>query len=211
MGLIVGFSGVDGSGKTTTAKRVAEKLKALGYNVTYHHEIDFIVLKPLFNFFSRFVGSGRAESSKEKIISKTERGIAIYSDVYYIVILIDSLISFVYFKLKRGIVLHDRWVYDFNTFFDHKNYHNRLIRWLFTVFPRADVMILLTVPPEVAQERKKNEEAHEHHDLSYYKTMCDQMLELAKKFKYDCIIESNRPTEEIADEIIEKIKKYTKK
>ena len=43
MGRIVGLSGVDGSGKTTVAQLVVDRLQKQGRKVIYHHELDHLV------------------------------------------------------------------------------------------------------------------------------------------------------------------------
>ena len=62
MGFIIAFSGVDGSGKTTIAKRLVSRLQSQGLKVTYHHELDFILLKPIFRLATRLTGK-RAENA----------------------------------------------------------------------------------------------------------------------------------------------------
>ena len=139
MGLIVGLSGVDGSGKTTVARSVTEKLQSLGQKATYHHEIDFVMLKLMFSLMTKLAGKRVAENIKGHLITGAENDQALVSDIYYILVWLDNLFAYLYFKLKRGIIVHDRWLYDFTTFFDHKCYRNRLVKRLFISFPRPDV------------------------------------------------------------------------
>jgi len=201
MGRIIGLSGVDGSGKTTVATSVVKQLKDKGYTVTYHHEIDFIFLKPLFRFVSKTVGRHQAENVKENLIIGAENGSRIWADMYYILVWLDSLLAYIYFKLKKGVIIHDRWIYDFTTFFDHKYYRNRLIKKLYTIFPSPDVYILLTVPEDVALKRKEGDIAHIDHDINYYKSMASKALENAKKWECDAIIDASRPIQDVTDDI----------
>ena len=127
MGLIVGLSGVDGSGKTATAQQVVDRLKKQGFKVTYHHELDFILLKPIFRLVSKLVGTRRAENVKEHTLLGAEQSKPLYAGVYYFLVWADNLISYLYFKLKRGIIVHDRWPYDIPAIFPYRHYKNRFI------------------------------------------------------------------------------------
>ncbi len=211
MGLIVGLSGVDGSGKTTVAKLVMERLKDSGYEVTYHHELDFLVLKPLFRFAARLAGDEQAGNIKEDLILGAEQGRPLYSDIYYLLVWVDSFLAYIYFKLKRGIIIHDRWLYDFITFFDHKQYKSRLVKRLYFLFPRPDVFILLTVPEEIALQRKKGDISHINHDLQYYRVMASLAMENARRWKCDSIIDSSQPADKVASDVLAVIEKHLKK
>ena len=122
MANIIGFSGSDGSGKTTVALELARRLKEKGYKVTYHHELDFIILKPLFRLIEGILGPP-AKTAKHQLLADCEVGRPLVSDLYYLAIFADNMISFLWYKIKPGVVVHDRWAYDFTTFFDHKNYN----------------------------------------------------------------------------------------
>jgi len=201
MALIIGLSGIDGSGKTTAAVALEQKLRKSGRKVLYHHEIDFILLKPIFKIFMKMIGKNKANDLKENLLNKTENGVAFYSDIYYIAVWFDNLIAYIYFKLRRGIVIHDRWIYDFSSFFDHKYYYNKYVTNLYMNFPRPDLLILLTVPPEIAIVRKENDAAHIDHDIDYYRGMERKLFENADKWKWDNIISSNQAIENIVNEI----------
>ncbi|OGO21364.1 MAG: hypothetical protein A2144_03825 [Chloroflexi bacterium RBG_16_50_9] len=202
MGIIIGLSGVDGSGKTTAAIAVMKKIQASGQEVTYHHELDFILLRPMFRLFTRLMGKKAANNARENLITGAEKGRPVVSDIYYLLIWLDNLLAYAYFKLKRGTIIHDRWLYDFTTFFDHKFYRNRLIRRLFISFPRPDVYILLTVPEEIAFQRKKGEIGHLHHDVKYYRDMAALALENARRCGCDGIIDASRPVEKVTDDVL---------
>lgn len=202
MGLIVGLSGTDGSGKTTVAKLTVEKLQASGLKAMYHHEFDYLILKPLLRLLAKLGGDKRTEAIKERVLLKTETGQPLYSDVYYILIWLDNLASYLYFKLKKGIIIHDRWLYDFFTFFDHKYYKNRLVKKLFALFPRPNILILLVVSPETAYLRKRGDASHVEHDVQYYQNMQLKALENSRRWNCDGIIDSNKPINEVVDDVL---------
>jgi len=202
MGLIVGLSGVDGSGKTTVARHVVDRLQCQGLRVTYHHELDFILLKPIFRLVSKLVGNKRAENVKEHALLGAEHSKPIYADVYYFLVWLDNLIAYLYLKLKRGIIVHDRWPYDIPAIFGYRHYKNRLVEKLLLSFPRPDVLILLTVPPEVAHLRKREDPLDWHQSIEFYRVIGLRISAIARKLKYDGFIDSNRPVDEVVDDVL---------
>ena len=202
MGFIVGLSGVDGTGKTTVAKRVVDRLQSQGHKVTYHHELDFILLKPLFRLATRLAGGRRAESAKACVLASAEQSKPMYSGIYYFLVWLDNLISYLYFKVKKGIIIHDRWPYDIPAIFGWRHYKNRLIEKLLLSFPRPDILILLTVPPEVALLRKKDDPLDWHQSLEFYESIGERISEIARKLKYDGFIDASRPVDEVVDDVL---------
>ncbi|MBI2847822.1 MAG: thymidylate kinase [Chloroflexi bacterium] len=202
MGFIVGLSGIDGSGKTTVAMMVVEKLRQRGEKVTYHHELDFMLLVPMFRFFSRLVGGRQAENVKDNFLSGSNQSRRIYADLYYFIVWLDNLIGYAYFKLKRGVIIHDRWPYDILAIFEWRQYRNRLIEKLLGSFPRPDALLLLTVPAEVAMERKKSDPHEWHQTLDFYQTIERRISDMARKFRYDGVIDATAPPEEVAGRIL---------
>ena len=202
MGLIVGLSGVDGTGKTTVARRVVDRLENQGLKVTYHHELDFILLKPIFRLVIRLAGGRGAESAKVRILTSAEQGKPLYSGIYYLLVWLDNLVSYLYFKFKRGIIVHDRWPYDIPAIFGWRHYNNRFVEKLLLGFPRPDILILLTVPPEVALLRKKDDPLDWHQSLEFYKSIGERISQIAHKKKYDGFIDTNRPIDEVVDDVL---------
>ena len=201
MGLIIAFSGVDGSGKTTIAKRVVDRLQSQGFRVTYHHELDFILLKPIFRLAAKLVGK-RVENAKARVLLSAEQSRPLYSGMYYFLIWLDNLISYLHLKLKRGIIVHDRWPCDIPSVFSYRHYKNRFIEKLLLGFPRPDILILLTVPPEVAHLRKRDDPLDWHQNVEYFRVMGLRISEIARKLKYDGFIDSNRPVDQVVDDVL---------
>ena len=202
MGLIVGLSGVDGSGKTTIARRVIDMLQNQGHRVTYHHELDYILLKPIFRLVAKLMGNRRAENVKTRSLRNMEQSKPLYAGLYYFLVWVDNLISYLYFKLKRGIIIHDRWPYDIPAIFPYRQYKNRFIEKLLLNFPRPDILILLTVPPEVALLRKKEDPLDWHQSLDFYESIGERISAIARKLKYDAVIDSNRPIENVTGDVL---------
>ena len=209
MGRIVGLSGVDGSGKTTVAQLVVDRLQKQGRKVIYHHELDFILLKPMFRLVGRLVGSKKVERAKEHSLRKMDQSKRLYTGIYYFFVWLDNFITYLYFKVKRGIIVHDRWPYDIPAIFDYRHYKNRFIEKLFLSFPRPDVLILLTVSPEVAYLRKRDDPSEWHQTVEFYQSRGLRIAEIARRLKYDTIIDSDKPIGEVADDVLAAMEKFT--
>ena len=206
MGFIVGLSGIDGSGKTTVANLLVDNLKSRGVKVSYHHELDFFVLKPMFKLFAKIIGHGRAENAKAHTLQNVNGSTPVYADMYYFLVWIDGLIAYSYFKLRRGFTIHDRWLYDIPAFFRLRQYSNKFIEHLMlNCFPRPDALILLTVPPEVARSRKQNDPGHTEHGIEFYRDLSEHVMAIAMTKKYDRVIDASQPAEDIAGDILEVI------
>ena len=178
----------------------------------YHHELDFFILKGIFNFIKKVLGRNSAVMLRENILTNKEVGQFPYATFYYLAVWLDSLVTYLFFKFVSGIVLCDRWLYDITTVFAHTGYHSTFMRKLFLSFPRPDIMIVLTVLPEIAHQRKRGDVAHISHDLAYYQIMDRRILELATKLGKNTVIDANRSVDEVVDTILSLIfKKITDK
>ena len=98
--------------------------------------------------------------------------------------------------------MHDRWPCDVPAVFDYRHYKNRFIEKLLLSFPRPDILILLTVPPEVAHLRKRDDPLDWHKNVEYFRVMGLRISEIARKLKYDGFIDSNRPIDEVVDDVL---------
>lgn len=159
-------------------------------------------MKRIFSLSTRLFGNKKSEIVKEQFLSSMEVGRSPFSDIYYLLVWFDSFLGLLNFRLKGGIVVHDRWLFDFTTFFEHKNYRNKFVIKLFTIFPKPDLFILFTVPPQIALQRKKGDLGHIHHGIEYYQELNSTAIRNAKRWTCDAIIETNRPVDEIVNEVM---------
>lgn len=201
MGLIIALSGVDGSGKTTTAKLLMERMEDRGFNVAYHHELDFILLKPVFKLSTALVKS-RAENFRKHVVQHVEQHNIAYTILYYLLVWLDNLICHLFYKLNESITIFDRCIYDFVTAFKYLGFENKFMEKLFFYFPRPDIIILLDAPPKITYLRKKSSHTY---TLEYYRKQREAFLDLAHQLKFAAIIDTNRSCDEIVDEIMDMI------
>jgi len=137
-------------------------------------------------------------------------GRSAYSDLYYLMIWVDTLIAYVLFKLQRGIFICDRWIYDVAATFKYRGYHNKFIEKLMLMTPRPDLMVLLTLPYEIAFMRKRDDETikYTHYRPVYYKMLDNEIKNMTKRVLYDAVVDSSRPVDIVAEDIFKIIKNH---
>lgn len=190
--MIITFLGNDGSGKTTLAKETYNFFKSLGFDVVYHHEYQYALLKFLF----RLIGNKRKDNMVDTMVFGTKKSWKY--QLWPVLVWMDIYLQSLYFRVfrKQTIILLDRYIYDHYRSFEY--YLDRLhpiTKWLYLHFPRPDIPMLLWVEPAIAYERKKETHIYEP---SYYQIQLDRYLELASKMNIptintnQSIIESKR-------------------
>ncbi len=158
--MIIAFSGLDGSGKTTQSRFAEQYLRDRGYRCAYRHAIrgslHYFILH---NLVGRV--SGRAKDSMEKGLRETGGAKAFFVSLVKKIFLFLDL---VYFNLRYGRykgqtkrnIICDRYFYDEIVQADYLkiagNAFNGMYRKLIL---EPDISFFLKVRPESAFERKK--------------------------------------------------------
>jgi len=149
--MLVSFSGIDGCGKTTLAKKAVEMLKAQGVNASYSRVADIAL--------ARRAGNALGKVSKEKSKAFAYSGGRVVGFLRKLSILLDVLL----FRIKYGIaklskksIVCDRYFYDSLV---HLNFLGigtpGFQKLLLTLAPKPDVAFLVIVQAEVAMNRNK--------------------------------------------------------
>ncbi|MFY3741754.1 MAG: thymidylate kinase [Candidatus Nitrosomirales archaeon] len=168
--------GNDGSGKTTISNEVAKFFKDLGFDTSYKHEYEYAVIK----FIFKLVGKKIMDKSRNEMLVEKKRS-AKYRLWPYLV-LMDLAVQFVYQKLfrKKEILLLDRYPYDHYMSFKYLGTLTKLTEWLYLHFPKPDAILILTVDPEIAYQRKK---ATHTYSVSFYGRQTEAYVKLATQLK----------------------------
>lgn len=143
-GILVAIEGIDGSGKTTVAKKLVEKLKELGYRAEYTYEP---FSSPFSEALRKYIEEeGGAEAEIETLAMALDR-------LFHVKKVIEPL-------LKNGcIVITDRYIHSSLAYQGARGID---IEWIKTVNKYAiepHLVIYLRVPLEIALERIKKKES----------------------------------------------------
>lgn len=209
MGKIIAFSGVDGSGKTTAAKLLVKRLRSYGVKAIYRHEFDYFLLGWIKEVIIKSIGDQKRNSLSDYIDVHLEKGTPLQKIIYFLG-WIDHFVSQLYFRLKKGVIVHDRWHYDHIAHIEYKPRKNAFLKKLYSISPRADVIILLDVSPQVSYQRRKNDSNHPRwaRDLRHYEAQTSLMLNIAKAFNYDKLVNSSKPPHEVVSDVICFLKEF---
>jgi len=214
--IIISIVGIDGSGKTTVANKIADKLnKEKKETFIYKHcRLELIISKPIVLFAKLFFLKNKNENCIEYRQHKKELILKypILSYLYLILILLDYYLQIfvkLYIPLFLGkSVICDRYIIDTlatdiaidfssNEFFLKKLY-NILLRF----FPKPKIVIFLDIPEEVAFARKDDIP-----DLEYLKERRSIYLNISKWVQNSVVVNADKSQLELLKEVENVIKK----
>jgi dTMP kinase len=215
--LLVCFTGIDGSGKTTMSKELVRFLNEKGFRFKYvYARLNPFISRPL-------ILIGRWIFLRKKDIFKDYSGYAdmkrkaikkhiLLSKFYQKILLLDYFFQVV-FKVKFPLVFGesivcDRYVYDtiindLLTEFNSKSDVVNLLNGCLYFFPKPDIIFLIDVPEEIALRRKNDVPS-----IEYLKERRKMYLEVGKEYKMkilDGTKDLKRLQEEIENEVLNKI------
>lgn len=170
-GVLVCFTGIDGAGKTTLAKKLAGSLKREGIKAEYVYAryIPWL-LKPFMLLGERLFLRGLDPFADYAAYSRTKkratRQRSFLSFAYQVLLMADYLLQIL---VKVGLptlrgrnVICDRYVYDTlinDLAIDFSYSRQRLdtaLDWWMRVLPKPCLVVLVDVPEEVAYHRKSD-------------------------------------------------------
>jgi len=215
--VLICFTGIDGSGKTTLAKRINERLKKEGVNSQYvYGRVVPILSRPLMEMGRRFLLKRRKEdifhnyddyASQKRNIFKNK----FIAGVYKWSILFDQVMQ-IYAKIiprlmVGKVVICDRYVFDtvITDIAADLNYSAddvfNMISKLLCIAPKPNVTFLIDVTEEVAYQRK-DDTPH----ISYLRERRKFYLMMEKSFKM-ITLDGSRNIEMVEEEAYKNIKK----
>jgi thymidylate kinase len=159
--MIISFSGLDGSGKTTHIKTTVAFLRKRGVEtkvIEVYNISIFSIMGRLLSGLSKKVAQGLVEEqfSIDKEASLKKRFLSL---IRRICIILDVLFFYLFVRLPAKIrkrwVICDRYFYDaviqlYYLGMCSKEFYERSLKWI----PVPDISILILVEPNVAFERK---------------------------------------------------------
>lgn len=193
-GAFVVLEGVDGSGKSTVCRRVAEALRSEGYRVETTAE-------PTSEGIGAFIRSGKAGR-----ISQRAESLLFIADRYEHT---DSIME----KVSEGaVVICDRYYASTVAYQSAKlDGDSADIGWLKGLcepfVQRPDAVVLLDVDPEVSMARveSRGEEESKFESIRFQKQVRDRYLDLAEEYGFE-VVDASRPEDEVFDDVLKIVK-----
>lgn len=115
MAMVIAITGIDGSGKTTTAKTLTDRLRDEGYSVQYRHQFNSIFARVLNAVRAKKTNVPPAETSKREADSESvtnDRNSAIKKLTAYLFLFFQALSANRARLAKHDFLVFDRYFYD---------------------------------------------------------------------------------------------------
>lgn len=202
-GVLIEFCGVDGSGKTTQAENVVEKLKSKGFKAKYIHPFkhNSIIVKEL----KRIAGDNGKDFNtmySERLKTDSYTLDMIYNTFEYIVPLIN----------EGYIVIVDKYISDSNVYIPFFNKKKVIYHYIVNSLPHSKIQFFIDTNLEVCYERVLMRKHTNPKNLrNNLQTMIRAREEFIKNNENIILINGDRSIEDISNEllstIVERIRK----
>lgn len=195
--MIIAFMGIDGSGKSSTALALKERLERdFCGPVFYREEFNYVVLGHLF----KLVGGNRERRARQKYLDATQKKRPWIYKVWPYLVWADCVLAYLWqrvLSLRGYTVICDRYFYDYVVAFEGLGDSSWLVHKLFLALPPPDVGILMDVPHEIAYERKKDT----HRDpIEWFAMWRECYLKLNREINFS-VVRSDRPFEQTLQQV----------
>ncbi len=163
--VLITFSGVDGSGKTTLSEALVERLAHENINTEYLWW--FSAENSFFGKIVGFVVRKLVKPTEDNNVTVSAIGRA--QVVYQFLVLADYLLHVWSLLVLGKNIVCDRYVYDIVAFFVMELHYSetkarKLIKLFRNVAPQPRVAFLVDVPAEIAIQRKQDIQSIEQHE-----------------------------------------------
>ena len=194
-GVFICVEGIDGSGKTTHARRLVENLRRKGFDAVYTTE-------PTSGEIGKFI--------RTRILQSRERVPSIIEALLFAVDRIEHVENVIKPALQEGkIVVSDRYIY---SSLAYQGATGLNLRWIeeinrFAISP--DLAIYIDIPAEVVFERLRRDKSV----MENFQTQCkvrEVYLKLVEDGKL-VLISGNRPTSEVEKDIFATVLRFIEK
>lgn len=215
---LICFTGIDGSGKTTIAKEIDQKLRKNNVNSVYVYGRVIPIVSRLFMWLGRvLILKKRKNSIFEDYANYSDEKNKIFSNVFLaklfeLIMLGDHLVQ-INLKIRMLLlsgkcVICDRYIHDTvitdisaNLGYDSAQ-SNLLIKRTLSIVPKPDLIFYIDIPEEIAYSRK-DDVPHIHY-LEERKKLYDDLERSFEIIKID----GTKTIEEITNTAYMEIKKF---
>lgn len=199
--ILICFTGIDGSGKTTIAEGLAQSIENSGITCKYiwggWRGFESFLFKPIVIFLKNSKKAGYKDTS---IFAPKKKNILFYFLAWFDYCL--RLYPNIRISLhKYDRVILDRYVYDVTvgvSIIDGTR-ADRLLKKFFYIFPKPDQIFFIDVPVEVAYSRKKDIPS-----IEYLSTQKAIYLGMLKNDNVE-MLDGSKTKEELLDLVLKKI------
>ena len=204
------FTGIDGTGKTTLSKELAELLNEKGVKCKYvYARLNPFILKPFILLGGLvFLRGGEISENYFEYSNTKRRAIekhSFLSWIYQQILLFDYILQ-IFFKIKLPLIFGknivcDRYVYDtvITDLSVDMNYQKdrviSLLNKLLHFFPEPNITFLIDVPEEIAYNRKDDTPS-----IKYLRERRDIYLDVGKEYGM-VILNGSKSLKELKEEI----------
>jgi thymidylate kinase len=201
---LICFSGIDGSGKTTLCKEVVGELKSHNIQSRYvYGRFLPVIAAPFFKVISALAlhkGNQQDENFHRKSKKRLLQNPVLFS-FFLIGILFDQSIRvilkiFLPSILKRKVTICDRYLLD-TVIVDVAlscgldiGETKRILKRFLQMFPKADLIFVLDVPPSIAFQRK-----NDLHSIEILNQLCNLYLHVGKEIGATILDGTKNPLE----------------
>jgi len=188
--MLITFEGIDGSGKSTQAKRLYEYLKAKGYKVSLYRDPGST---PLAEKIRELLISLEMDPTTELLLFESARSSLVWERIFP--------------DLKEGkIVILDRFIDSTTAYQGYGREINlgtvNILNHIAIRGKKPDITFLLNVPLEVALERIEGKKTR-FEDRDYLRKVRDAYILMANQEKERIVlIDGNRDVEEVFEDIL---------
>lgn len=194
---VVALVGVDGSGKTTQAHRLADALTAAGLPATYWQNAGG---RRWFGRLARRLGRPDAE----RLLGRN--GLLLAESVLRWLAIARALLRS---RLRRRVAVMDRYaVCQYASIRSHGGgrWWERAARLAYRIFPQPDVTFLLSVAPDEAY-RRIDARGTDHESLAFLAASSDAYRSLPE-FPTFVLIDANRPPDDVTRQIQRRLRDW---
>ncbi len=203
--LLISFSGIDGTGKTTHITKLVNRFKGMMIPAQYGRGLwSPTISYPLMAVLYLVKGWRRKDYHKSRILRK----------IWNYIVILDFLYIYL-FKIKIHLlvgktVFCDRYVYDLMATLMHDGlYNERASKLLLKLFPQPDLAFMLDIPEDVSDLRKDDtqgwldERKVDENAPEYLKIMRENFMGISESLDIP-IIDATKEIDEIHEELFNK-------
>lgn len=204
--MLVSFSGIDGTGKTTHINKLVNRFKDMMIPAQYARGLwSPKISYPLMGVIYLLKGWRRKDYHKSRILRK----------IWNYIVILDFIYIYL-FKIKIHLlvgktVFCDRYVYDLMATLMHDGlYNERASKIMLKLFPQPDLAFMLDIPPEVSDLRKDDTQESldgwrmEEDALEYLKVMRENFMNISKSLNIP-IIDTTKELNDIHEKLFNKV------